>query len=69
MGNRRSFLAGALSALGVGAQANAAATTPSSTGKQKVEISNSMDGFVRRDEGGVVVIALLQQQGYVYLRP
>ncbi|NJN40048.1 MAG: hypothetical protein HC807_03150 [Gammaproteobacteria bacterium] len=36
---------------------------------QKVEISEIMPGFVRRDEGGVVVIALLQQQGYVYLRP
>lgn len=36
---------------------------------QKVEITQIMPGFVRRNEGGVVVIALLQQQGYVYLRP
>lgn len=36
---------------------------------QKVEITQIMEGFVRRDEGGVVVIALLEQQGYVYLRP
>jgi intracellular sulfur oxidation DsrE/DsrF family protein len=26
-------------------------------------------GFVRRNEGGVVVLATLQQQGFTYLRP
>ena len=36
---------------------------------QKVEIDNIIDGFVRRDEGGVVRLAELQSKGYVYIRP
>lgn len=36
---------------------------------QKVDLGQLLRGFVRRDEGGVVVLATLQQQGYVYLRP
>lgn len=35
---------------------------------QKVGLAQLLRGFVRRDEGGVVVLATLQQQGYVYLR-
>ena len=36
---------------------------------QRVDLVGLLQGFVRRDEGGVVVLATLQQQGYVYLRP
>jgi uncharacterized protein len=36
---------------------------------QKIDLPGLLLGFVRRDEGGVVVLATLQQQGYVYLRP
>jgi intracellular sulfur oxidation DsrE/DsrF family protein len=36
---------------------------------QNVELVGLLRGFVRRDESGVVVLATLQQQGYVYLRP
>jgi uncharacterized protein len=36
---------------------------------QKVDLAGLLRGFVRREEGGVVVLATLQQQGYVYLRP
>jgi len=36
---------------------------------QKVELPGILKGFVRRNEGGVVVLATLQQQGYTYLRP
>jgi hypothetical protein len=35
----------------------------------KAEIGDLADGFVRVDQGGVVRIVELQQQGYVYLRP
>ncbi len=35
----------------------------------KLELSDLLPGFVRVDEGGVVRIAQLQAQGYVYLRP
>ncbi|MBP1860651.1 intracellular sulfur oxidation DsrE/DsrF family protein [Rhizobium herbae] len=36
---------------------------------QKVEIADLLPGFVRADEGGVVRIARLQTEGYVYIRP
>ena len=36
---------------------------------QSVELSDLLPGFVRVDQGGVVRIAQLQQQGYVYIRP
>lgn len=36
---------------------------------QRVNLVDLLKGFVRRDEGGVVVLATLQQQGYTYLRP
>ncbi|KQS96543.1 MULTISPECIES: DsrE family protein [unclassified Rhizobium] len=36
---------------------------------QKVEIADLLPGFVRADEGGVVRIAQLQTEGYVYIRP
>lgn len=36
---------------------------------QKVQLTEILKGFTRRDEGGVVVLATLQTQGYTYLRP
>jgi len=36
---------------------------------QKVELKDLLPGFVRVDQGGVVRIAELQSQGYLYLRP
>ncbi len=36
---------------------------------QKLEIADLLPGFVRADEGGVVRIAKLQTEGYVYIRP
>jgi intracellular sulfur oxidation DsrE/DsrF family protein len=36
---------------------------------QKVAVSDLLPGFVSLDRGGVVRIAELQSQGYVYLRP
>jgi intracellular sulfur oxidation DsrE/DsrF family protein len=36
---------------------------------QKVEMKDLLPGFVRVDQGGVVRIAELQSQGYLYLRP
>jgi uncharacterized protein len=36
---------------------------------QKVELDDLLPGFVRVDQGGVVRIAELQSQGYLYLRP
>lgn len=36
---------------------------------QKVELSDLLPGFVKADEGGVVRLAELQAEGYVYLRP
>ena len=35
---------------------------------QKVELKDILDGFSRRDEGGVVRIAELQSKGYIYIR-
>jgi intracellular sulfur oxidation DsrE/DsrF family protein len=35
----------------------------------KWEVSDLVPGFVRVDQGGVVRLAELQSQGYVYLRP
>ncbi len=36
---------------------------------QDVELNDLLPGFVRVDQGGVVRIAELQQQGYIYIRP
>ncbi len=36
---------------------------------QKVSVNDLLPGFVSLDRGGVVRIAELQSQGYVYLRP
>ena len=36
---------------------------------QKVTLSDLLPGFVEASEGGVVKLAELQAQGYVYLRP
>ena len=36
---------------------------------QAVELDDLLDNFARRDEGGVVRIAELQSQGYLYIRP
>ena len=36
---------------------------------QKVTLADLLPGFIKADEGGVVRIAELQSQGYVYLRP
>ena len=36
---------------------------------QKVTVKDLLPGFVSREQGGVVRIAELQSQGYVYLRP
>ena len=36
---------------------------------QKIELTDLLPGFVSVDQGGVVRIAELQSQGYLYLRP
>ena len=36
---------------------------------QKVELKDLLPGFVGVEQGGVVRIAELQSQGYLYLRP
>ncbi len=36
---------------------------------QKVALGDLLPGFVKADEGGVVRLAELQAEGYVYLRP
>lgn len=36
---------------------------------QNIGVADLMPGFVKVDQGGVVRIAELQSQGYVYLRP
>ncbi len=36
---------------------------------QRVEVDELIPGFVRVDQGGVVRIAELQQEGYLYIRP
>lgn len=36
---------------------------------QKVELGDLLPGFARFDQGGVVRLCELQQQGYLYLRP
>jgi Uncharacterized conserved protein len=36
---------------------------------QKVGLADLLPGFVTADKGGVVRIAELQSQGYLYLRP
>ena len=35
----------------------------------RTTLSDLIDGFARVDQGGVVRIAELQQQGYIYIRP
>ena len=49
-----------------GVQFNACGNTMRAQG---VELSDLLPGFVRVDQGGVVRIAQLQQQGYIYIRP
>jgi intracellular sulfur oxidation DsrE/DsrF family protein len=36
---------------------------------QKITLGDLLPGFVNADKGGVVRIAELQSQGYLYLRP
>jgi intracellular sulfur oxidation DsrE/DsrF family protein len=36
---------------------------------QNVALKDLLPGFIRADRGGVVRIAELQSQGYLYLRP
>jgi intracellular sulfur oxidation DsrE/DsrF family protein len=36
---------------------------------QKVALGDLLQGFIAADQGGVVRIAELQSQGYLYLRP
>jgi hypothetical protein len=36
---------------------------------QKVTLNDLLPGFASADKGGVVRIAELQSQGYLYLRP
>ena len=36
---------------------------------QKVELNDLLPGFIAAETGGVVRIAELQSQGYLYLRP
>jgi intracellular sulfur oxidation DsrE/DsrF family protein len=36
---------------------------------QKITLNDLLPGFVSADRGGVVRIAELQSQGYLYLRP
>jgi intracellular sulfur oxidation DsrE/DsrF family protein len=36
---------------------------------QNITLRDLLPGFVAADEGGVVRIAALQAQGYVYLKP
>jgi uncharacterized protein len=36
---------------------------------QKITLIDLLPGFIKADEGGVVRIAELQSQGYIYLRP
>lgn len=36
---------------------------------QKVTLADLLPGFVKADQGGVVRLAELQAQGYIYLRP
>jgi intracellular sulfur oxidation DsrE/DsrF family protein len=49
-----------------GVKLNACGNTMSS---QKVTLADLLPGFVKADEGGVVRLAELQAEGYVYLRP
>lgn len=49
-----------------GVQFNACGNT---MGAQGVELGDLLPGFVRVDQGGVVRIAELQSQGYLYIRP
>ena len=52
--------------LGEGVAFNACGNTMRA---QKVETADLLPGFVRVDQGGVVRLAELQADGYVYLRP
>lgn len=49
-----------------GLQLNACGNTMQA---QHVTLNDLLPGFVKADEGGVVKLAELQAQGYVYLRP
>ena len=49
-----------------GLELNACGNTMSA---QKVMLKDLLPGFIKADQGGVVRIAELQSQGYVYLRP
>jgi intracellular sulfur oxidation DsrE/DsrF family protein len=49
-----------------GVKLNACGNTMSA---QKITLSDLLPGFVKADEGGVVRLAELQAEGYVYLRP
>jgi intracellular sulfur oxidation DsrE/DsrF family protein len=51
---------------GVGAQLAACGHTMKA---QEITLKDLLPGFVAADQGGVVRIAELQSQGYVYLRP
>ncbi|MGI9302667.1 MAG: DsrE family protein [Gammaproteobacteria bacterium] len=51
---------------GEGVELNACGNTMRA---QAVEIDELIPGFVRVDQGGVVRIAELQAQGYLYIRP
>jgi intracellular sulfur oxidation DsrE/DsrF family protein len=55
---------GRLSRAGVGFQA-----CGNTMKSQKVTLGDLLPGFVSADKGGVVRIAELQSQGYLYLRP
>ncbi len=50
----------------VGVQFNACGNTMRVQG---VQIDGLIPGMIRVDQGGVVRIAELQQQGYLYIRP
>jgi intracellular sulfur oxidation DsrE/DsrF family protein len=65
--HRRGLLWGAVSAIGaVFAASQARANTMKS---QNISLNDLLPGFVTAGRGGVVRLAELQSQGYLYLRP
>lgn len=50
----------------IGVQFNACGNTMRA---QEVEVEDLIPGFIRVDQGGVVRIAELQAEGYLYIRP
>ena len=56
----------AIALMGKGVEFNACGNTMRVL---KYETSDLLDGMARVDQGGVVRLAELQQQGYLYLRP